>query len=74
MTYGQPAAGYRFDFGAAAQIAARSARQAERKKLRRLRTIKRVLHFVGFLALWTIILGIAYLLFVAVMILLICLS
>ena len=64
MTYGQPAARYRFNFETAAQIAA-DQRRAERKKLRRLRTIKRVLHFVGFLAYWAIILGIAYLLTLA---------
>lgn len=70
MTYGQPAARTRFDFDTVAQIAARQHR-AERKKLRRLRKVKRALHFLGFLSYWAIILGITYLLGLAVMVLVI---
>ena len=59
---------------AAISAFAAAQRRADRKKLRRLRTIKRALHFVGFLAFWAVILGIAYLLSLAAMIVFICLS
>lgn len=73
MAYGQPAARTRYDFEAVAKIIARQ-RRAERKRLRRLRKAKRALHFLGFLSYWTIIVGIVYLLGLAVMILFICLT
>jgi hypothetical protein len=73
MTYGQPAARTRYDFEAVAQITA-NLRRAERKRLRRLRAIKRALHFLCFLSYWAIVLGIGYLLSLAVMILFIYLS
>lgn len=73
MAYGQPAARTRYDFDAVAQIVANQ-RRAERKRLRRLRTIKRALHFLGFLSYWAIIVGTAYLLSLAVMILFIYLA
>lgn len=73
MTYGQPAARTRFDFDTVAQIAANQ-RRADRKKLRRLRKVKRALHFLGFLSYWAIIVGITWLLSLAVMILFIYLA
>lgn len=73
MAYGQPAARTRYDFEAVAAIAARQYR-AERKRLRRLRKAKQALHFLGFLSYWAIILGIGYLLSLAVMIALVYLS
>ena len=73
MTYGQPAARTRFDFDCVAQIAT-TQRRAEHKKLRRLRKAKQALHFLGFLSYWAIILGIFYLLALAVMITLVYLS
>lgn len=45
-----------------------------RKKLARLRKIKRLLHFVGFLAYWSVVLSVTYLAALAVMIVCICLS
>lgn len=72
MTY-STAARTRFDFDTVAQIAA-TQRQVERKKLRRLRKVKRALHFLGFLSYWAIIVGITWLLALAVMILFVCLA
>lgn len=73
MAYSQIAVQTGFNQAAISAFAA-AQRRADRKKLRRLRTIKRALHFVGFLAFWAVILGIAYLLSLAAMIVFICLS
>lgn len=74
MTYGyNTTAATRFDFGTIAQITA-AKRRAEHKKLARLRILKRVVHFLGFLSFWALVLSITYLVALAVMITLVCLA
>lgn len=74
MTYGyNTTTATRFDFGAISQSTA-ARRRAERKKLARLRILKRVVHFLGFLSFWTVVLSVTYLVLLAVMIGLVCLA
>ena len=47
----------RFDF----ETLSTAQQRAERKKLRRLRTVRRLIHFIGFLTYWAILLSITYL-------------
>ncbi len=48
--------------------------QAKRRKLARLLTARRVLHFMGFLAFWAVVLSITYLITVAALAVFILLS
>lgn len=50
----------RYDFETVAQIRA-AQRRAARQRLARLRRVKRILHFVGFLTYWAVIVSAVYL-------------
>lgn len=71
MTYGSQITTrtrYPFDHRSAQQ------RREARKRLARQRAIKRLLHFLGFLAYWSVILSVTYLVTLAVLIVFILLA
>ena len=69
MTTGTAMTRTRFDFDALPRP-----KHQVSKKLARLRTARRVLHFIGFLSFWAVVLGLAYLAMTAAAFLFVCLS